>query len=66
MILWTRGPSATAAHHLHVQKLFLRGIVSVSRAGYDLRESVAFRMMGASQGAKPPELMSTHPTPDAD
>src|SRR5262249_54207596 len=32
--------------------------------GYDPRESVAFwkRMMAASQGAKPPELMSTHPS----
>ena len=39
------------------------GLTDMARAGYDPRESVIFwkRMMAASQGAKPPELMPTHP-----
>jgi hypothetical protein len=39
------------------------GLTYIARAGYDPRESVAFWkwMMEASQSAKPPEFMSTHP-----
>ena len=39
------------------------GLTDMARAGYDPRESVIFRkrMMAASQGAKPSELMPTHP-----
>ena len=40
------------------------GLTDMARAGYDPRESVFFwkrMMMAASQGAKPPELMPTHP-----
>lgn len=47
-------------HELEADQI---GLTYVARAGYDPRESVAFwkRMMTASQGGKPPELMSTHP-----
>ena len=47
-------------HELEADQI---GLTYMARAGYDPRESVVFwkRMMAASQGAKPPELMSTHP-----
>jgi len=47
-------------HELEADQI---GLTYMARAGYDPRESVAFwkRMMAASQGSKPPELMSTHP-----
>jgi predicted Zn-dependent protease len=47
-------------HELEADQI---GLTYMARAGYDLRESVAFwkRMMAASQGGKPPEFMSTHP-----
>ena len=47
-------------HELEADQI---GLTYMARAGYDPREAVAFwkRMMAASQGAKPAELMSTHP-----
>jgi len=47
-------------HELEADQI---GLTYMARAGYYPRESVAFwkRMMAASQGAKPPEFMSTHP-----
>ena len=47
-------------HELEADQI---GLTYMARAGYDPRESVAFwkRMMAASQGSKPPELISTHP-----
>ena len=47
-------------HELEADQI---GLTYMARAGYDLRESVAFwkRMMAASQGGKPPEFMLTHP-----
>jgi predicted Zn-dependent protease len=39
------------------------GLVLMARAGYDPHEAVTFwQRMQASAGAKPPELMSTHPS----
>jgi predicted Zn-dependent protease len=34
-------------------------------AGYDVRQSITFwqRMQAANRGARPPELLSTHPDP---
>jgi predicted Zn-dependent protease len=47
-------------HELEADQI---GLTYMARAGYDPRESVTFwkRMMAATQGAKPPKLMSTHP-----
>jgi metalloendopeptidase OMA1, mitochondrial len=47
-------------HELEADQI---GLTYMARTGYDPREAVAFwkRMMAASQSAKPPEFMSTHP-----
>ena len=56
----TFSPDTFCGYELEADQI---GLTYMARAGYDPRESVAFwkRMMAASQGAKPPELMSTHP-----
>jgi carbonic anhydrase len=50
-------------HELEADQI---GLTYMASAGYDPRESVVFwkRMMTASRGSKPPELMSTHPADD--
>lgn len=42
------------------------GLTYMARAGYDPREAIEFwqRMSNASQGGKPPALLSTHPSDD--
>lgn len=47
-------------HELEADRI---GLFYMARAGYDPRESIRFwqRMMAASKGGRPPELMSTHP-----
>jgi metalloendopeptidase OMA1, mitochondrial len=41
------------------------GLVYMARAGYDPREAIAFwSRMNAAGGERPPEFLSTHPSPD--
>jgi predicted Zn-dependent protease len=49
----------------HESEADLIGLDLMSRAGFDPRESVALwqNMDAASQGARPPEFLSTHPNP---
>ncbi len=51
---------------LHETEADRIGLLIMGRAGYDPREAVGFwKRMGTSSGARPPELLSTHPTPDS-
>lgn len=41
------------------------GVDNMHRAGYDVREAVAFwEIMGRSGGSRPPTILSTHPSPE--
>ncbi len=42
------------------------GLVLMAKAGYDPRQAIPFwERMGAKGGARPPELLSTHPAPES-
>ena len=49
---------------LHESEADHLGLIFMAMAGYDPHEAIKFweRMAAASQGQKPPELMSTHPS----
>jgi predicted Zn-dependent protease len=42
------------------------GLILMAKAGYDPRTAIDFwqRMAGAEQGGRPPEWLSTHPSPE--